>query len=209
MKEVKKSEEPKFDLSGGNLCLDFANTVSHRKQPEQKQDNLTGYDDLVLFAREAGVVAPQLAGQLLEVAAMRPQVRAATFKAAIKLREAIYQVFAAVARSRAPRKRDIKLIEEMASQAMTHRRLVPGGGKYRWEWKCDKNESLSYVLWPIAASAAELLTSDRVTQVRECEAKTCAWLFLDQTRNHSRRWCDMSACGNREKARRHYEQKQW
>ena len=209
MKGTSEREEPEFDLSGGSLCLDFANTVSHRKQPVQRQDNLTGYDDLVLFAREAGVVAPQLAGQLLEVAAMRPQVRAATFKAAIKLREAIYQVFAAVARSRAPRKRDIKLIEEMASQAMTHRRLVPGGGKYRWEWKCDKNESLSYVLWPIAASAAELLTSDRVTQVRECEAKTCAWLFLDQTRNHSRRWCDMSACGNREKARRHYEQKQW
>jgi len=209
MKEVKKSEEPKFDLSGGNLCLDFANTVSHRKQPEQKHDNLTSYDELVHFAREAGVVAPQLAGQLLEVAAMRPQVRAATFEVAIKLREAIYRVFAAVARSRAPRKRDIKLIEEMASQAMTHRRLVAPGGKYRWEWKCDKNESLSYVLWPIAASAAELLTSDRVTQVRECEAKTCAWLFLDQTRNHSRRWCDMSACGNREKARRHYEQKQW
>ena len=209
MKEVKKNEEPKFDLSGGNLCLDFANTVSHRKQPVQRQDNLTGYDDLVLFAREAGVVAPQLAGQLLEVAAMRPQVRAATFKAAIKLREAIYQVFAAVARSRAPRKRDIKLIEEMASQAMTHRQLVAAGDGYHWEWKYDRGEMLWYVLWPIAASAAELLTSDRVTQVRECEAKTCAWLFLDQTRNHSRRWCDMSACGNREKARRHYEQKQW
>ena len=209
MKGTSEREEPEFDLSGGSLCLDFANTVSHRKQPVQRQDNLTGYDDLVLFAREAGVVAPQLAGQLLEVAAMRPQVRAATFKAAIKLREAIYEVFAAVAGSRAPRKRDIKLIEEMASQAMTHRQLVAAGDGYHWEWKCDKSESLSYVLWPIAASAAELLTSDRVTQVRECEAKTCAWLFLDQTRNHSRRWCDMSACGNREKARRHYEQKQW
>jgi len=209
MKEVKKSEEPKFDLSGGNLCLDFANTVSHRKQPEQKQDNLTGYDELVLFAQEAGVVAPQLARQLLEVAAMRPQVRAAAFEAAIKLREAIYEVFAAVAGSRAPRKRDIKLIEEMASQAMTHRQLVAAGDGYHWEWKYDRGEMLWYVLWPIAASAAELLTSDRVTQVRECEAKTCAWLFLDQTRNHSRRWCDMSACGNREKARRYYEQKQW
>ena len=209
MKEVKKSEEPKFDLSGGNLCLDFANTVSHRKQPEQKHDHLTSYDELVFFAQDSGVISPQVAREILKLSGMKPKDRAAAFDVAINLREAVYQVFAAVARSRAPRKRDIKLIEEMASQAMTHRRLVPGGGKYRWEWKCDKSESLSYVLWPIAASAAELLTSDRVTQVRECEAKTCAWLFLDQTRNHSRRWCDMSACGNREKARRHYEQKQW
>jgi|SRR5271165_2867446 len=208
MKEASEIEEMEFDLTSGSLCLDFANTVSHRKQPEQKHDNLTGYDDLVFFTQDSGVISPQLAREILDFSGMKPKDRAAAFELAIKLREAIYQVFAAVARSRVPKKRDIKLIEDLASQAMTHRRLVAAGGGYRWEWKHGKSEPLSCVLWPIVASAAELLTSDRVTQVRECEAKTCAWLFLDATRNHSRRWCDMSVCGNRQKARRHYERKQ-
>jgi predicted RNA-binding Zn ribbon-like protein len=61
------------------------------------------------------------------------------------------------------------------------------------------------MLWPIASSAADLLTSERLKKVRLCEAKTCTWLFLDESRNHSRRWCDMKVCGNREKARRHYQ----
>jgi predicted RNA-binding Zn ribbon-like protein len=63
------------------------------------------------------------------------------------------------------------------------------------------------MLWPIAQSAADLMTSDKRNSVRQCGADDCAWLFLDESRNHSRRWCDMKTCGNRQKARRHYASK--
>ena len=72
-----------------------------------------------------------------------------------------------------------------------------------WEWKSQN--PVDSILWPIAQSAADLLTSPDLAAVRMCEAPDCAWLFLDQSRNRSRRWCDMKVCGNRQKARRHYQ----
>ncbi|MCB0153982.1 MAG: CGNR zinc finger domain-containing protein, partial [Anaerolineae bacterium] len=56
-------------------------------------------------------------------------------------------------------------------------------------------------------SAAELLTSDRLNRVGQCAGESCGWLFLDTTRNHSRRWCEMEHCGNRAKAKRHYRRR--
>src|SRR5208283_3810797 len=172
---------------------------------EQRRDDLPGYAQLVFFARDSGVVSPRFARELLDFSDVKPRDQDRVFQTAIGLREAIYRVFAAIANSKEASRRDVKLIEEFATEAMEHRQLTSSGGEYRWEWKRDKDERLAYVLWPIAQSAAELLTSDRVKKVRECDAPTCAWLFLDESRNHSRRWCDMSVCGNRQKAKRHYE----
>jgi predicted RNA-binding Zn ribbon-like protein len=63
---------------------------------------------------------------------------------------------------------------------------------------------MDQMLWPVARSAAELLTSERAGRVRECASETCSWLFLDGSRNGRRKWCDMASCGNRAKARRYY-----
>jgi predicted RNA-binding Zn ribbon-like protein len=81
-----------------------------------------------------------------------------------------------------------------------------GGERWRWRWAGDAESepALDRVLWPVARSAAELLTSDDLAAVRECAAPDCRWLFLDRSRNRSRRWCAMATCGNRSKARRHY-----
>jgi predicted RNA-binding Zn ribbon-like protein len=54
----------------------------------------------------------------------------------------------------------------------------------------------------VARSAAELLISPERACVRECASETCTWLFVDTTKNHSRRWCDMNSCGNRYKVRK-------
>ena len=204
MPKTNGDSETEFDLSGGILCLDFANTVSRRNVPGQTRDNLPGYNDLVSFARETGLTSPKLSRELLDLSATRPSDAARVLESAITLREAIYRVFSAAANARASKPADIKLIEKFATEAMTHRQIALGGGVYQWQWKREKDELLKYVLWPIAQSASELLTSNRMSKVRECEAQSCAWLFLDESRNHSRRWCDMIVCGYREKARRHY-----
>jgi predicted RNA-binding Zn ribbon-like protein len=197
--------EREFDLSGGILCLDFANTVSRRKMPGRTSDNLPEYSDLVSFARQSRVVTPRNANELLASGRTEPRKAAAVLRAAILFREAIYRVFSSIAESRPVSPSDVKVIADSAGDALRHRQLVTAGRNYRWEWERGKKQELASVLWPIAQSAADLLTSDRLRKVRECDAPTCAWLFLDESRNHTRRWCDMTVCGNREKARRFYE----
>jgi len=199
------SPAPEFDLSGGILCLDFANTVSKRKVPGRTHDDLPAYSDLIRFAKQARVISPQYARDLLVAGLAEPRKTAQVLQRAVVLREAIYRVFSAIAGLRAAASADVKLIEEFAAEAMKHRHLVTAGRNYRWEWNRDKDEALACMLWPIGQSASDLLTSDRRKKVRMCAAPTCAWLFLDKSRNHSRRWCDMSVCGNRQKARRHYQ----
>lgn len=204
-RRTKRKPEPEFDLSGGAVCLDFANTVSERGLPKRSFDYMYGYDELITFARDEDILSPQEARMLLRFSETKPWDRARVHRTAMGLREAIYRVFTAAVHSEAATSKDLETIEELARKAMTHRHLSFSGGAYRWEWKFDKEEMLTWVLWPIAQSAVELLTSERLKKVRECAAPTCAWLFLDESRNHSRRWCDMNVCGNRQKARRHYQ----
>lgn len=123
----------------------------------------------------------------------------------IELREAIYRTFTAIAQGGIARQDDLDLIADFANEALQHRSLSAAEGGYRWEWRAEGKNSLARVVWPLAQAAAELLTSKELRVVRLCEAPDCQWLFLDRSRNRSRRWCDMAACGNRAKARRHYQ----
>jgi predicted RNA-binding Zn ribbon-like protein len=91
-------------------------------------------------------------------------------------------------------------------KAMRQSELRYSGGEFSWHWG-GPEQALDRPLWPIVRSAAELLSSDERTLLRECAAETCSWLFLDRSRSRRRRWCDMATCGNRAKARRHYQRK--
>ena len=133
-----------------------------------------------------------------------PQEARQALRKAFVLREAVYRAFAAIAQQGAATTADLKLIADYALEALRHRTLTRTNGSYHWQWNSGSKTTLDRILWPIAQSAADLLTSDELKIVRFCEAPDCEWLFLDRSRNRSRRWCDMASCGNREKARRHY-----
>ena len=207
MKKTKAYWEQDFDLSGGGLCLDFANTISNRNIPGRTHDELTNYPRFVGFAKQSKLLSPRQADLLRGRAGFyTDEERMGVMRAAVILREAIYRLFSALAAGKPVPSKDVKLINDFAIEASRHRRLMPTTyGGYRWQWKPEESERLEQLLWPIALSAADLLTSDEVRAVRECAAGDCAWLFLDESRNHSRRWCDMKVCGNRQKARRHYQ----
>ena len=96
---------------------------------------------------------------------------------------------------------DLELIGVEASRASAHRRLVPTAEGCMWQYA--DSDALERPLWPIALNAVELATSSGVSRVKECASDNCNWLFLDVSKNRSRRWCDMKDCGNRAKARRH------
>ena len=81
-----------------------------------------------------------------------------------------------------------------------HGRLVPDGDRLQWAY--GGMDELERPLWEIARAAARLVTSPSLARVRPCAADDCGWWFLDDTKNGSRRWCDMKICGNRDKVRR-------
>jgi predicted RNA-binding Zn ribbon-like protein len=198
----QRPQEFQFDLSGGHLALDFANSVSRRDSPDKAIEHLNGYSDLVSFARQSGVLSSSQAESLEREAQAHSRAAAQQLRAAVALREATFRTFLSLVNRKSPSSQDVELIDEAARDALAHRRIVREDGNYRWEWPDASN--LERIVWPIAHSAADLLTSPELKKVRECQASNCYWLFLDSSRNRSRRWCTMSACGNREKARRHY-----
>ena len=205
----KANWEREFELSGGALCLDFANTVLRRNQPGRTQDELEDYSRLVGFAKQSKLLSPAKADLQRARALKSPLTASHVIPAAKALREAIYRVFSSLAARKSIAPEDVKLLEKFALEALKQRSLMPlPKGGYRWQWKPDEADNPEQMLWPIALSAGELLTSDLISSVRECAADDCAWLFLDESRNRSRRWCDMKVCGNRQKARRHYHRTQ-
>jgi predicted RNA-binding Zn ribbon-like protein len=191
-----------FEFSGGLPCLDFVNTLSGRLK-DWPRERLRIYSDLVSWGRQAGLLSDLEAQRLIREARRRPAQAAAVLERAVRLREALYRLFSAAASRQAPSEGDLAALNAVLSVALGRSRIVPTDGGFGWDW-ADREGSLERVLWPVARSAAELLTSGELARVRECAETSCAWLFLDTSRNRSRQWCDMRACGNRVKARRHY-----
>lgn len=191
-----------FELTAGELCLDFANTLTG---PDHRRDLLPDYDALVAWCQQASLVAPREALLLRRASVQAPRAARAVLARARRLREVIFGVFAAVAARRHVTPEDVDELNTFAVEAVRHRRLVPAGEHFEWQWTRDEPAALGRLLWPIAQSAVDLLTCERVFSVRECASPTCAWLFLDQSRNQTRRWCDMKVCGNRAKVRRFHQ----
>ena len=188
-----------YELSGGELCLDFANTLDSRPTDEPRE-LLADYDDLVRWGVQTQALTPGVANGLLARAAGHRRQAATVLRQARALREAVFALFSAAARSEAPPSSALPVLNQHLSRVFTHLRLAGGAPDYRWVW--DDENALERMLWPVARSAGELLASDRLDRVRVCSAEDCDWLFLDQSKNRSRRWCDMTVCGNRSKVRR-------
>ncbi|MBE3562050.1 MAG: ABATE domain-containing protein [Ktedonobacteraceae bacterium] len=192
--------EWKFDFSGGQLCLDFVNTVDDRAT--SPLDRLATYGDLVAWGQQAQILLEATAHRLLELAGASPHEASAVLHQVREVREAIFRIFVAVTQEREPPGEDMQRINAQLAQAMEHARIIQDGQQFRWAW-AGMGEALESVLWPVVRATADLLTSDNLPLVRICAADDCRWLFLDTSKNHSRRWCSMSSCGNRAKARRH------
>lgn len=191
-----------FEFTGGRLCLDFANTMGgSRAHPKEK---LLNYQDLITWGRLAGTLTDQEAHQLIEESRRRPDDAVRTLRHAIELRETIFRIFSDIIHQGAPEHADLAALNDALSRALAHLRVSRPAPRFAWEWAPDQ-QALDRMLWPVVQSAADVLHSGEVTRVGRCGGRDCDWLFLDVSRNHSRRWCDMRECGNRAKARRHYE----
>jgi predicted RNA-binding Zn ribbon-like protein len=190
---------PVSENQDAERTLAFVNTLSARPTAAP-QERLDSYTALADWARDAHVLPAAAADRLAAEARRHPSQAAAALNRARDLREAIHEVFSAMAASRVPPAAVLDVLARQVSAAYAHGRLTAHDGVL--QWVTGGGDELDRITWDIARAAARLVTSARLAHVRACEAGDCAWWFLDDTRNHSRRWCDMKSCGNREKLRR-------
>jgi predicted RNA-binding Zn ribbon-like protein len=196
-----------YDFDAGNLGLDFANTLDWHAS-NHPVERLTGWSDLVTWGGQAGLISPDQVASLHAHADKHLQSTRSAYEFAIQVREAIYHIFSNRYSGEPVAEADLATLNSVVREALAHRRLVPSGDEFHWEWTADV-EGINRILWSVAFSAAELLTSAEGSRVRVCEDdRGCGFLFIDRTKNHSRRWCSMDSCGNRAKAHRHYSRLQ-
>lgn len=184
------------------MAIDFVNTVSG-KRLVAPIERFSDFGDVLAWAEQIGVASAARAKALRRAAREHPQKAEVAFVRAKKLREALFRIFSSVGRRERPTADDLELFNRELADALSHLRIAEGTEGFAWSF--DDEDELVSVLWPVARSAADVLMKDDPARVRMCEAPDgCGWLFYDETRNGTRRWCSMKDCGNRAKARRHY-----
>jgi predicted RNA-binding Zn ribbon-like protein len=203
----------RFELRGGVVCLDFVNTVGWRLT-DRPSEYLRSYEDLLDWNIEAGLLAPEEKEDLFRQATLDPEGAREALSRALVLREALHRtILAAIAgepQDESELSTDLSALNRELSIALSRLRLMPTGGAYGWGWDWSGDGGgtpLDGPLWPVARSAAELLTSPKLGRVKVCAGEGCGWVFVDESRNGSRRWCDSRDCGNRERVRRHLARK--
>jgi predicted RNA-binding Zn ribbon-like protein len=185
-----------------DLCLAFANTLSWRGSPAPRE-SLGDIDDLLGWLANTATIPPQT----IEAAGKRRRRQsseaATLFSEAIELREAIYRMFSALAASEPVGERELAVLNRALAEAPERETLARADNGYAWAVQ-HINTSSAALLAPVLWSAADLLTHADRRRVRRCANDACLWLFVDESKAGTRRWCDMSSCGNRAKSRRHY-----
>ncbi len=185
-----------------DLCLEFANTLAWRGSAPS--ESLHGLPDLVQWcASSGGLLAGAIEGGGAW-AERHPAEASSIFRGAIALREATYRIFHAVAGGNAPADGDLSELNRALKETPARSALQRIDGGFGWRIEGIRRATVAALLAPVLWSAGDLLTGPQLVRVRECANDKCLWLFLDESKNGTRRWCSMSACGNRAKAHRHY-----
>jgi predicted RNA-binding Zn ribbon-like protein len=192
-----------LDLIGGHASLDFVNTAGDHLS-DQPGEWLLSYRDLLFWAQRASILTEVDVLRLEQKAAHQPQAAEQALARTIAMREVIYRLLLGVIRQQAPNSSDLAAFNRALAGAPPREGVLYQAGAFQWQHSAGSNDLddvFGRVLWEVA----DLLTSDRLAQVKLCAGEECGWLFLDASRNQSRRWCSMADCGNRAKAKRYYQ----
>jgi predicted RNA-binding Zn ribbon-like protein len=206
---VAQAPKP-FELHG-NPALDFVNTLDNRfSKPNDSarppEELLNTYNDLLRFVTQSELLTLANARQLRRLASPaveREQACNQILNEARTFREHLASVtYALVDENHIP-EASLSILDASIKQAAAHRELVSEGTVLAWRWSGVAGY-LASPLWLLAQATADLLLSEDTSRIRSCAAVTCRWLFLDTSKNHTRRWCNMNICGNRMKAHRYH-----
>jgi len=195
-----------FRCPGGGLCLDFCNS-GQGARGRGKGEWITGFADLIDWLEAADAIEGAHAARLRAAGAKSPEAAQELWQRALHFREALARIFVAKTQGHGADPADLATIHAEYARSASFARLAPTAEGFAWGVDA-KTAALDAALRPLASSAVELLTSTRLARLRRCGNETCYWLFLDETRNGSRRWCEMASCGNLMKVRRHRAKQQ-
>jgi predicted RNA-binding Zn ribbon-like protein len=184
------------------LSIDFVTTVDYRLS-EHPTETLTSYERFLTWAVENSIIDHPTADKLVETETDPEQA----LSRVRELRELLYRLLSAASRKERVAEEDLDCFNRYLAEAMSNIRITQTDGGFEW-FCCPGGNGSDSVLYPIVKSAADLLVSARLDRIRVCANPQCGWLFLDSSRNRSRRWCSMDSCGNRAKARRFYQRHQ-
>ncbi len=195
-------------LEGGHLALDFVNTVGGLRDdpPSSDEELLVVYDDLATWCARLGVISEREAGALRAAAKRDERAARRALREAIRLRELLYGVFRPLSDGKEPPAELLARLRDAERAALadaTLTRTGPALGAMHWSW--PPAAALSDPLRPVVHAAVELLTEGPLDRLKTCG--NCRWLFLDRSRNHSRRWCSMDECGIQMKHARFVEKR--
>ena len=188
-------------IVGGHLALDFANTVD---DPEgtARYDHAGTFPELVAWSVRIGILQPDQAATLLASGREHPRAGSAALQKAHALRSLLIETFSTAAMINSGELAAGAVLDAQwhdlrsyVVDAVAHSELVPDDHKYELDWPVIMR--LDSMLWPIAVAAVQLLTNPQLARVKKCAG--CPWVFLDQSKNLSRRWCAMEDCGTHEK----------
>ena len=191
----------KLPSLGGDLSLDFVNTV-HDRHEEPLRDLLQNYLDLVTWVYYADAISDSQKEFLLKIGCENQCSADQIYKDALQLRETFYEFILTVINQDEVSATNIQLINQWLSKAFSNLELAQLNGHFVLDWNAE-NFELESVLWPIIRAFADLVTSEDINHIKQCG--NCGYLFVDNSKNKSRRWCSMEICGNRVKARRFAE----
>jgi len=200
--DQKALDRKPFELIASHPVLDFVNTLDDRFAEGGPIELLASYEDLLRFTAQAELIGDTQFRKLRRLMLDQAGQRAALAEA-IQLREALADLMYGQVDRRTHPTSVLSVLETAFKEALSHRKLTFASEPTEaltWEWR-GIGKNLSSPVWLLAQAANDLLTSPNFGQIRKCASPTCQWLFLDTSKNHKRRWCDMKICGNRNKAR--------
>jgi predicted RNA-binding Zn ribbon-like protein len=193
-----------FKLHAGHPALELVNTLDMRFSG-QPIDLIPTYKDLLRLTTQLQLLTAAQARKLARTVGEEEGRRVLASTAG--LREALAKVlYGRIDGTRLPAG-ELQILERQFHVAAMHRRLLAGESHLVWSWSGVERQA-EIPLWMLAQAAADLLVSSDAELIKDCGDPTCRWLFLDVSKNHTRRWCDMKTCGNRMKARRHHARAQ-
>jgi predicted RNA-binding Zn ribbon-like protein len=190
-----------WSLVAGDLALDFVNTVGGNDSTAHL-DAIATYELLLVWSVRVGALAQELA-EALHRRARRHAAEADEAMARVHaLRGSLYALFLDLATGEPINESWAKVRPEVAD-AVARAEPVTDEAGIRWSWAGVTE--LDAPLLPVAHAAATLVTSPQAALLRQCGR--CRWLFVDHSRNHARRWCDMRTCGMAQKVERQAERR--
>ena len=188
-----------FDLAGGHPALDLVNSLDNRFRADGPNENLIGFDELLRFLRETALLSPEQARVLKKKTSS--EAAEGVLQAVRELREASAAVWYAAVEEETPPAAALRTLERYFFETNGQRHLLWESGP-RWQWRAPNGSDPQLALWILSQSVSDLFFSEQAALIRTCGVDTCRWLFIDTSKNHTRRWCNMKVCGNRMKARR-------